>query len=167
MWLSVFSKKSSNERHWVDCKIEKDSLIYILQSKTSSVLLSCISLCFGVLRRETVFVVTSCQGWLGLCISSDGEEAVRFFCSTVIRHPPPSHVCKCDAKKLKVLSPMIKDSSLSVAIQAPTEQRVQPKEKTPPCHPKDNLTFSTFSSQPLLELDMECYSLFHLTCCLG
>lgn len=87
--------------------------------------------CFG---KETVFAVTSCQGWLGLSISSKGQEAVWFFsCSTIIR-PPLSLLGKCDAKHLKVLSPMIKDSSLSVAslclIQAPTEQCVQPKEKT-------------------------------------
>lgn len=72
-------------------------------------------------RTEAAFVVTSCQGWLGLNISSDGQEAVWFFCCRVIRHPPtpPSlfHLslpCKCDAKHLKVLSPVIKGSSLSV-----------------------------------------------------
>lgn len=62
------------------------------------------------------------------------QEALRFFCTTVIRLPAPfSQSCKWDAKNLKVLSPMIKDSSLSVAtlclIQAPTEEHVESKER--------------------------------------
>ncbi len=43
-------------------EIEKDSLIYILQSCMSSVLLSFTFLCFAAFRTETLFVVTSCQG---------------------------------------------------------------------------------------------------------
>lgn len=125
----------------------------------SSVLLSFTSLCFGVFRIHIVFVVTSCQGWLGLCISSDREGAVWFFCSTVIRPTPtPSLVCKCDAKNLKVLSPMIKDSSLSVAIRclirAPTEQRVQPEEKTR-LSPKRGSTFYIIQFPPTPEQDVE------------
>lgn len=84
--------------------------------KMSWVLLSCTFCVSAVFITETVFVVISCQGWLGLYISSDGQEAVWFFFYTVIRSPPPPSLpCKCDAKHLKVLSPMIKDSSLSVA----------------------------------------------------
>lgn len=127
-------------------EIGKDSLIYTLQSWRSSVLLSFTFLCFVVFRTETVFVVTSCQGWLGLNISCSGQEAVWFFCSSVIR-PPLSLACKCDARHLKVLSSMIKGSSLSVAslrlIPAPTEQCVQPKERCNcPCHPEEDLLFS-------------------------
>lgn len=122
----------------------------------SSALLSFTFLCFGMFRIHIVFVVTSCQGWLGLCISSDGEGAVRFFCSTVIRPTPtPSLVWKCDAKNLKVLSPMIKDSSLSVAIrcliQAPTEQ---PEEKTQ-LSPKRGSAFFIIQFPPTPEQDVE------------
>lgn len=137
------AKETSDEHHCAFAS-EMDSLIYIFQSQMSGVLLSFTFLCFAVFRSDRFFVVTSCQDWLGLGIRTDGQEAVWFFCGTVIRphhqqHPsslplPHSLLSKCDAKHLKVLSPMIKDSSLSVAIlrliQAPTEQREQPKDKT-------------------------------------
>lgn len=94
--------------------------------------------------------------------SSNGQEAVWFFCSTVIR-PPLSLPCKCDAKHLKVLSPMIKDSSLSVAIlcliQAPTEQCVQPREKAQ-LSPKRGSAFFIFQGPPTPELDVEFQSSF-------
>lgn len=61
-----------------------------------------------VLRLEKVFVVTSCQGSLGLSISSDGQEAVWFFCSTIIRPPFFFPSRNCDAKHLKVLLPWLK-----------------------------------------------------------
>lgn len=103
-------------------------------------------------EQRVLFVVTSCQGWLGLSISSDRQEAVWFFCNTVIR-PPLYLLCKCDAKHLKVPSPMIKDSSLSVAIlclwfKPPQSNVCNPKRRCN-CLLKEDLPFSYFRSHPL------------------
>lgn len=61
---------------------------------------------------------------------------------------------------------MIKDSSLSVAIrcliQAPTEQRVQPKEKTQ-LSPKRGSAFFIIQFPPTPELDVEFHFSFSRT----
>lgn len=120
----IFASDSSYQ----DKKCQKSHLLCYMLSiapmgfpfspiRVSSLAISYFSLSLAF-RAETVFVVTSCQRCLGLRISSNGEEAVRspppFFCDTVIRQPPPP-ISKCNARDLKVLSPVIKDSSLSVA----------------------------------------------------
>lgn len=72
--VPVFQKKSSNTNHLTATpKIKRFHL-----SKSSHqclVVLSFTFLCFCSIVTETVFVVISCQDWLGLNISSDRQEA--------------------------------------------------------------------------------------------
>lgn len=118
-------------------------------------LLFFVLLCCNDFRTETAFVVISCQGWLEPYISFNGQEAVWFFCSTVIRAPPHSPFPENTMQSIsKYCLPWLKMAHylwLVFLWFKPPQRNINNPERRRncPCHQKQDLPLSNFMAYPL------------------